>query len=60
MFFRGIIGSAPDGVNTDAVIRYWPDGWPQATTVGYANEGLTRWLAPQRNVDEAFGMPEYF
>ena len=27
-------------IMTIATLR--PDGWPQATTVGYANEGLTR------------------
>ena len=27
------------GIMTIATLR--PDGWPQATTVGYANEGLT-------------------
>jgi nitroimidazol reductase NimA-like FMN-containing flavoprotein (pyridoxamine 5'-phosphate oxidase superfamily) len=29
-------------VMTLATLR--PDGWPQATTVGYANEGLTLWF----------------
>lgn len=29
-------------VMTIATLR--PDGWPQATTVGYANEGLTLWF----------------
>jgi hypothetical protein len=27
-------------IMTVATLR--PDGWPQATTVGYVNEGLTR------------------
>lgn len=29
-------------IMTVATLR--PDGWPQATTVGYANEGLTLWF----------------
>ncbi len=29
-------------IMTIATLR--PDGWPQATTVGYANEGLTLWF----------------
>src|SRR6476659_4908875 len=29
-------------IMTLATLR--PDGWPQATTVGYANEGLTLWF----------------
>jgi nitroimidazol reductase NimA-like FMN-containing flavoprotein (pyridoxamine 5'-phosphate oxidase superfamily) len=29
-------------IMTVATIR--PDGWPQATTVGYVNEGLTLWF----------------
>ena len=29
-------------VMTIATLR--PDGWPQATTVGYVNEGLTLWF----------------
>lgn len=29
-------------IMTVATLR--PDGWPQATTVGYANEGMTLWF----------------
>lgn len=29
-------------IMTIATLR--PDGWPQATTVGYANEGMTLWF----------------
>src|SRR3954471_14741826 len=29
-------------IMTLATLR--PDGWPQATTVGYVNEGLTLWF----------------
>lgn len=29
-------------IMTIATVR--PDGWPQATTVGYSNEGLTLWF----------------
>ena len=29
-------------IMTIATLR--PDGWPQATTVGYVNEGLTLWF----------------
>jgi nitroimidazol reductase NimA-like FMN-containing flavoprotein (pyridoxamine 5'-phosphate oxidase superfamily) len=30
-----------DGLRTMTIATIRPDGWPQATTVGYANEGLT-------------------
>ena len=34
-------------IMTIATLR--PDGWPQATTVGYANEGLTLYFLCLRN-----------
>ncbi|MBX3601844.1 MAG: pyridoxamine 5'-phosphate oxidase family protein [Rubrivivax sp.] len=38
-------------IMTIATLR--PDGWPQATTVGYANEGLTLWFLCGRNSQKA-------
>ncbi|HSC62699.1 MAG TPA: pyridoxamine 5'-phosphate oxidase family protein [Caldimonas sp.] len=37
---RGLLDS--HRIMTIATLR--PDGWPQATTVGYVNEGLTIWF----------------
>jgi nitroimidazol reductase NimA-like FMN-containing flavoprotein (pyridoxamine 5'-phosphate oxidase superfamily) len=28
-------------LNQHRIMTIWPDGWPQATTVGYVSEGLT-------------------
>jgi len=36
-------------IMTIATLR--PDGWPQATTVGYVNEGLTLYRRPGILVD---------
>ena len=36
---------------TVATLR--PDGWPQATTVGYVNEGLTLWFLCGRDSQKA-------
>lgn len=33
-----------DGHRIMTVATLRPDGWPQATTVGYVNEGLTLWF----------------
>ena len=33
-----------DGHRVMTVATLRPDGWPQATTVGYVNEGLTLWF----------------
>ena len=33
-----------DGHRIMTVATLRPDGWPQATTVGYANEGMTMWF----------------
>jgi nitroimidazol reductase NimA-like FMN-containing flavoprotein (pyridoxamine 5'-phosphate oxidase superfamily) len=38
-------------VMTIATLR--PDGWPQATTVGYVNEGLTLWFLCGRDSQKA-------
>jgi len=38
---RQKIVSLLDGHRTMRIATVRPDGWPQATTVGYANEGLT-------------------
>lgn len=38
-------------IMTIATLR--PDGWPQATTVGYANEGLTLYFLCGRNSQKA-------
>jgi nitroimidazol reductase NimA-like FMN-containing flavoprotein (pyridoxamine 5'-phosphate oxidase superfamily) len=38
-------------IMTIATIR--PDGWPQATTVGYANEGLTLYFLCGRDSQKA-------
>lgn len=38
-------------IMTIATLR--PDGWPQATTVGYANEGLTLWFLCGRDSQKA-------
>ena len=36
-------------IMTMATLR--PDGWPQATTVGYASEGFTAvWIARRRQI----------
>src|SRR5512134_2386774 len=33
-----------DGHRIMTIATLRPDGWPQATTVGYVNEGLTLWF----------------
>jgi nitroimidazol reductase NimA-like FMN-containing flavoprotein (pyridoxamine 5'-phosphate oxidase superfamily) len=33
-----------DGHRIMTIATLRPDGWPQATTVGYVNEGLTMWF----------------
>ena len=33
-----------DGHRIMTIATLRPDGWPQATTVGYANEGMTLWF----------------
>ena len=38
-------------IMTIATLR--PDGWPQATTVGYVSEGLTRWFLCGRESQKA-------
>lgn len=38
-------------IMTIATLR--PDGWPQATTVGYVNEGLTLWFLCGRESQKA-------
>lgn len=38
-------------IMTIATLR--PDGWPQATTVGYVNEGLTLWFLCGRDSQKA-------
>lgn len=38
---QGKILGLLDGHRTMTIATVRPDGWPQATTVGYANEGLT-------------------
>ena len=38
-------------IMTMATLR--PDGWPQATTVGYVNEGLTLWFLCGRDSQKA-------
>lgn len=38
-------------VMTIATLR--PDGWPQATTVGYVNEGLTLWFLCSKDSQKA-------
>jgi hypothetical protein len=40
LFIRGMADA--HRIMTIATLR--PDGWPQATTVGYVNEGLTLWF----------------
>ena len=37
---RGLL----DGHRIMTIATLRPDGWPQATTVGYVNEGLTLWF----------------
>ncbi len=45
---RFILGQLKDHYNMSlATLR--PDGYPQATTVGYANDGLTLYFACDRN-----------
>src|ERR1044072_9711332 len=41
-------------VMTIATIR--PDGWPQATSVGYANEGLTLYLLCGKDSQKAMNL----
>ena len=41
-------------VMTIATLR--PDGWPQATTVGYANEGLTLYFLCGRDSQKAHNL----
>src|SRR5262250_955115 len=38
-------------IMTIATLR--PDGWPQATTVGYVNEGMTLWFLCGRESQKA-------
>ena len=48
-FILEIMAAQPD--LTLATLR--PDGWPQATTVSYANDGLTLYFAANRNSQKA-------
>ncbi len=41
---RKKIESLIDGHRIMTIATLRPDGWPQATTVGYANEGLVIWF----------------
>ena len=41
---RGTILALLDQHRIMTVATLRPDGWPQATTVGYVNEGLTLWF----------------
>ena len=41
-------------IMTIATIR--PDGWPQATTVGYANEGLTLYFLCGKDSQKAMNL----
>jgi nitroimidazol reductase NimA-like FMN-containing flavoprotein (pyridoxamine 5'-phosphate oxidase superfamily) len=34
-----------DAIGSTSIATLRPDGWPQATTVGYANDGLTIYFA---------------
>jgi len=42
-----------DGHRVMTVATLRPDGWPQATTVGYVNEGLTLWFLCGLNSQKA-------
>lgn len=42
-----------DGHRIMTIATLRPDGWPQATTVGYVNEGLTLWFLCGRDSQKA-------
>lgn len=42
-----------DGHRIMTIATLRPDGWPQATTVGYVNEGLTLWFLCGRQSQKA-------
>ena len=42
-----------DGHRIMTIATLRPDGWPQATTVGYVNEGLTLWFLCGRESQKA-------
>ena len=50
---RHKILSLLDGHRIMTVATLRPDGWPQATTVGYVNEGLTLWFLCGRESQKA-------
>jgi len=50
---RRKILSLLDGHRIMTVATLRPDGWPQATTVGYVNEGLTLWFLCGRESQKA-------
>lgn len=47
------IQSLLDGHRIMTIATLRPDGWPQATTVGYVNEGLTLWFLCGRDSQKA-------
>ena len=50
---RQKIVSLLDGCRTMRIATLRPDGWPQTTTVGYANEGLTLYFLCAKDSQKA-------
>lgn len=52
---RKILGLL-DGHRIMTIATLRPDGWPQATTVGYVNDGLTLWFLCGRESQKAHNL----